>query len=171
MMDPDTAADVFKNLTLADFDEYEKQSLEGEAQQQERPFGPALRAGNRRNIPTTGEKWIAPESKADRKLWRTSGAGKSAESGGVKMANMHESGQSVPSTPLKKGCPETSGEHNTRNHVNDQPPCGSDSAQASGKEKDTVLADMDLGQAQTWVESSNLHGLLQLYLFMPLMPR
>nr|GME00553.1 uncharacterized protein LOC109189671 [Ipomoea batatas] len=89
-------------------------SLEGEAQQQERPFGPALRAGNRRNIPTTGEKWIAPESKADRKLWRTSGAGKSAESGSVKMANMQESGH--------------------------------DSAQASGKEKDTVLADMDLGQ-------------------------
>nr|GMC49874.1 uncharacterized protein LOC109189671 [Ipomoea batatas] len=121
-------------------------SLEGEVQQQERPFGPALRSGNRRNIPTTGEKWIAPEITADRKLWRTSGAGKSAESGGVKMANRQGNGKSVPHSPLKKDDPKASGKHTMGNHVPDKPSNGRDSAHASGKSKETMLNEMELGQ-------------------------
>ncbi|XP_031091148.1 uncharacterized protein LOC116027532 [Ipomoea triloba] len=47
--------------------------LEEGEQQKEKPFSPSLRAGTRRNIPTSGEQWIAPDTYADRKLWRASG--------------------------------------------------------------------------------------------------
>nr|GMC47469.1 uncharacterized protein LOC109189671 [Ipomoea batatas] len=135
-------------------------SLEGEVQQQERPFGPALRSGNRRNIPTMGEKWIAPEITADRKLWRTSGAGKSAESGGVKMANRQGNGKSVPHSPLKKDDPKACGKHTMGNHVPDKPSNGRDSAHASGKSKETMLNEMELGQPSAINLGQNTPNLL-----------
>lgn len=52
-----------------------KMMLEGGEQKLERPFGAWLRAGNRRNTPTAGEKWLAPETAAERKLWKAPGSG------------------------------------------------------------------------------------------------
>lgn len=34
-----------------------------------KPYTASLRAGNRRGVPTANQRWIAPESKAERKLW------------------------------------------------------------------------------------------------------
>lgn len=37
----------------------------------EKPFGAFMRAGSRRSAPSTGLRWVAPESNADRLLWRS----------------------------------------------------------------------------------------------------
>lgn len=47
--------------------------LESSEQHKEKPFGPSLRAESRRNAPNSGEQWLAPDTYADRRLWRTSG--------------------------------------------------------------------------------------------------
>nr|GLL37548.1 uncharacterized protein LOC109174453 [Ipomoea trifida] len=37
----------------------------------EKPFGVWLRAGGRRAAPTSGQRWVAPESDAERQNWRS----------------------------------------------------------------------------------------------------
>nr|GMC63385.1 uncharacterized protein LOC109177267 [Ipomoea batatas] len=40
----------------------------------EKPYGPELRAGNRRNVPTAGQRWVAPETVVERRQWVAPGA-------------------------------------------------------------------------------------------------
>lgn len=128
--------------------------LDLDVKQKDRPFGSYLRAVNyRRGTPMTGEQWIAPETTADRKVWNATvknaavdGAGKGAESGGVRTANTQKTKQPAPTSPLKKDYPEASGKHTMGTHVPDQQPNGGDSVHASGKGKETVPLEMELGQ-------------------------
>lgn len=39
----------------------------------EKPFGAGLRAGSRKNFPTAGQRWIAPETTFDHSCWKSPG--------------------------------------------------------------------------------------------------
>nr|GMC57302.1 uncharacterized protein LOC109166091 [Ipomoea batatas] len=99
--------------------------LDLDVKQKDRPFGSYLRAVNyRRGTPMTGEQWIAPETTADRKVWNATGKNAAVDGAGK----------------------EASGKHTMGTHVPDQQPNGGDSVHASGKGKETVPLEMELGQ-------------------------
>ncbi|XP_019195830.1 PREDICTED: uncharacterized protein LOC109189671 [Ipomoea nil] len=54
-------------------DKYCPRLVQGWDRKAEKPFGPELRAGNRRNSPVTGNRWLAPETAAERKIWAAPG--------------------------------------------------------------------------------------------------
>nr|GMC55904.1 uncharacterized protein LOC109189671 [Ipomoea batatas] len=127
--------------------------LDGEVQQWERPFGPALRAGNRRNIPTTGEKWIAPEATADRKLWRASGKAvnhtekeKHAESGGGQSAPMQNPKNSVPPFSTNNEGQRENNKQSSDTQMKDQAGNNSKDASTSWKGKEVALPGMDMSK-------------------------
>lgn len=49
--------------------------VQGVDVQTEKPFGAWLRASSRRNAPTAGQRWVAPELDSERKDWRAPGLG------------------------------------------------------------------------------------------------
>nr|GMC52843.1 putative ribonuclease H protein [Ipomoea batatas] len=69
-------------------DKYCPRIVQGWDPRTEKPYGPELRAGNRRNIPSTVNRWLAPETKVERRSWVAPGRddnpawkGKSSNSG------------------------------------------------------------------------------------------
>nr|GMC83439.1 uncharacterized protein LOC109189671 [Ipomoea batatas] len=167
-MDSVDATIAFANLSVADIDDdspveqvegvnlhqsSEPEVKEGE-QKAERPFGPQLRAGNRRNTPTTGEKWIAPEATADRKLWNAPGKEEvtaetkiNGDLGCAKGMNSQDSRNHAASSSAKKDSQEANDKQSMDPIKPSQPPTNGDSASANAtnKGKEIVLSDKELG--------------------------
>nr|GLL21981.1 uncharacterized protein LOC109150438 [Ipomoea trifida] len=77
-------------------DKFCVKALNGIDPTMEKPFGAYMRAGSRRLVPTANNRWIAPETNADRRNWRTPG-------GDVTTVETDVNIGSTSSTPSGKG--------------------------------------------------------------------
>lgn len=59
---------------LGNGDRFCQKRPRGESATSVKSYGPELRAGNRRNIPVAGQKWVAPETVVERRQWAAPGA-------------------------------------------------------------------------------------------------